>query len=471
MPLKKLFCFFKIYTGQPAAKAARRRRNDNMKKTVIAGLYLVLFSSVCGAVPPTPLETIHFFGGKSEAEISAKVYEIIQGENLSRQERQRQAAENLLAALKNPDMQNDKRFAKFIRRAVTAGADVNARDAQGNKALDLALLTGNADVVKFLVSKGATLRHGACNYDNFLLALAEKRACTGPQSGQPTGKVFASDVELAKFFRSRGARPDMMALASAVHAKNTALAEYYLSWFGPEVHQGNGRTALHQLALWNDEEGMKFLTEKGADPAVKDAWGKTAADYLAGDAASAPLDVKPAAQEPADPADIAQPQAVQTPNEAYPLHGAARRGDLARVKALVADGADVNQVLDQADLRTPLMEAARFKRADVVVFLLENGADVNLRSEQGYTALHWAILQGNRAVVKLLVDKGRAKLNVPDARGDTALHLAVKYDRSGVADYLKKMGARTDIKNKAGQTAAQLEREKQPQWSLSYPTF
>jgi hypothetical protein len=59
----------------------------------------------------------------------------------------------------------------------------------------------------------------------------------------------------------------------------------------------------------------------------------------------------------------------------------------------------------------------------VVRLLVEKGADVEAMDNDGKTMLHLAAVQGNEAVVRLLVDKG-AEVTAMDNGGRTALHLA-----------------------------------------------
>lgn len=79
-------------------------------------------------------------------------------------------------------------------------------------------------------------------------------------------------------------------------------------------------------------------------------------------------------------------------------------------------------------ITTPLVEAAKYGDADLVMILLRNGADPNTREVGlGTTPLHYMAARGEEEVVKLLLD-GRAD---PNARAYTSLatplHFAVKY--------------------------------------------
>ncbi len=53
---------------------------------------------------------------------------------------------------------------------------------------------------------------------------------------------------------------------------------------------------------------------------------------------------------------------------------------------------------------TPLMMVT--KKSELVEYLLRSGADVNAQDNQGRTALHWAVLEKNLEVIKLLLDYG-----------------------------------------------------------------
>ena len=84
--------------------------------------------------------------------------------------------------------------------------------------------------------------------------------------------------------------------------------------------------------------------------------------------------------------------AMVIPFSAYPsdtnedLLKAAENGQAAKVKALLAAGADPKARVDN-DGRTPLMKAAMSGNTEVMEILLDAGADVNIRDNDGRTAL------------------------------------------------------------------------------------
>ncbi|MGB8761970.1 MAG: ankyrin repeat domain-containing protein, partial [Candidatus Sulfotelmatobacter sp.] len=110
-------------------------------------------------------------------------------------------------------------------------------------------------------------------------------------------------------------------------------------------------------------------------------------------------------------------ETLEDPDETDLMRAAARE-DLKAVQQLLtaAAGANVNtgpnavgvsaqgvNSLDQSG-QTALILACRNPKAipDVVKALLAAGADVNLRSRTGYTALTWAQVRNNTEVIRLL---------------------------------------------------------------------
>ena len=69
------------------------------------------------------------------------------------------------------------------------------------------------------------------------------------------------------------------------------------------------------------------------------------------------------------------------------IHDAAKRGDLAKVKALLKDNPDLVFSKDN-DGKTPLHLAAVYGHKDVAELLLANKAEVNAKDNDGDTPLH-----------------------------------------------------------------------------------
>src|SRR5262249_22708087 len=92
-----------------------------------------------------------------------------------------------------------------------------------------------------------------------------------------------------------------------------------------------------------------------------------------------------------------------------PLLFAARVGDLASAKLLVAAGANVNDTEAWGINPTELASHSGF--TDLVEFLLNNGADAK-GGKAGFTALHIAVMRRDERMITALLDHG-ADPNVP----------------------------------------------------------
>lgn len=126
---------------------------------------------------------------------------------------------------------------------------------------------------------------------------------------------------------------------------------------------------------------------------------------------------------------------------AGPLHEAAWDGDLAQVKRLITEGADVN-AKDVNEL-APLYLAAANGHTAVVEFLIGKGADVDVRNAARATPLHAGARGGHEAVAELLIVNG-AEVNAGSHSEGTPLHWAAKNGHTAVVELLIANGADID---------------------------
>ena len=152
-----------------------------------------------------------------------------------------------------------------------------------------------------------------------------------------------------------------------------------------------------------------------------------------------------------------------------PLTIAARRGNLAIVKLLIAHGAMVD-IGKETDDRTPLIAAAGQGHAEIVQYLIAQGADVNAKGKgltplliafaERYSPLH---PQGDAGkTIRILLENG-ADVNVQDESwlktGRTPLMYAVMQGDAALVQALLSKGARLELKNTNGETALSLARK------------
>nr|WP_246711676.1 ankyrin repeat domain-containing protein [Phyllobacterium myrsinacearum] len=105
--------------------------------------------------------------------------------------------------------------------------------------------------------------------------------------------------------------------------------------------------------------------------------------------------------------------------------------------------------------------AIRDRKADLVAKMLACGADVNLKSGEGWAPLHTAAYYGPASVIDLLVSKGADVNIVGDYDKMTPLHMATSYsDDPAIIQSLLKHGADKKAKTASGKTALELAADK-----------
>ena len=124
----------------------------------------------------------------------------------------------------------------------------------------------------------------------------------------------------------------------------------------------------------------------------------------------------------------------------YPLGLAAFFGRTEAALWLLERGADVKQVARNPMQVTALHAAVAANQASVVRALLERGADVNARQQQGWMPLHEAAGGGKLEILDLLLEHG-AKLNAKNDEGKTPLAIAMERGQTAAANELRKRGA------------------------------
>jgi uncharacterized protein len=120
-------------------------------------------------------------------------------------------------------------------------------------------------------------------------------------------------------------------------------------------------------------------------------------------------------------------------------------GSLPIVQLLVEAGADVNMVIrdnESPDLGAIHHAVAEPGRIDILIYLLEHGADLDLRgSKNMLTPLHGAALNGHLRACEILVEKG-GDAHATTSKGRTARDLAIEKGHFGVAAFFKQLGVK-----------------------------
>lgn len=135
-----------------------------------------------------------------------------------------------------------------------------------------------------------------------------------------------------------------------------------------------------------------------------------------------------------------------------PLHLAARRGHEEVLVLLLEYGAEINAKATQG--HTPLLSAVHFEgNTSVVQTLLNHGADVNTADNNGWTPLFSAVFDDHRDIARLLVESGARVESSTNEMNQTPLHRAAWNEDGPLLDFLLKHGANINAKISRGETA------------------
>ncbi len=247
------------------------------------------------------------------------------------------------------------------------------------------------------------------------------------------------------------------ALMDAIHSRNKKMVELMLQ-HEPDVSQVNQSNHAKDTALilavkhkTPNEEIIKLLLEAGADPELNDAKQQSAwliakqkhpkisrtiekhlnninqielpfftNDYqteLPKVDSPKPVDVEPEIKEteqastlPEKPTTrpllkpfVFSQEKTKKSNKQEWFH-AAKTGNLGGLNRMIIEGIDINCIDDKGC--TALIRACGHSRRAVVSFLLQQNADVEMRSHNGSTALSSSIIGNCRRVAGLLLDNG-----------------------------------------------------------------
>ncbi len=152
-----------------------------------------------------------------------------------------------------------------------------------------------------------------------------------------------------------------------------------------------------------------------------------------------PIDNQETSHDSAEDVDDISMKAVYATSE----------NDVALINELIASGLDVNQLDTEMSNNTLLHIAAIHGSDDVAKLLLEKGANVDARNQDGYSPIHFALRNENVSTAQIFLDHG-ADVNQSDKHGNTLLHYAAQYKLVDFAYNLIDRGANTNQGNYDG---------------------
>ncbi len=399
----------------------------------------------------------------------------------------------------------------LVKALIKEGVDINEESRYGTEAIELAIRTDQIEIVKLLLSKGATskwgLQYAVGNNNaemvrllinnNFEFGYAMVYAAENNNLSmvhmlvRNDAEVRVSQKRKRGLFRKYYVSPIEMAVKNGNKAMSLFLIEHGapLSEAIDECFDYKQNTVLKALIDDNsnslgqflepafrkgNEEIIDYLIVKGADIHHRDTDGNTLLHLSAlnGHASIVKrcvelheLDIQSKNNLGETPLMLS----VQGNNISlvtYLLDKGANvdhennkgetalfyttENNLSMFNLLVSKGADVSH--KTIDNTTLLINAAENKNYTVVKTLLENDADIHVKNNSGHTAFQYIISPHDRnsALVQLFLSKG-ADIDVRDVTsGKSMMHYAIEREKLEDIKTLVNLGASINVKDTDG---------------------
>ncbi|GEM_PF-1940430 len=205
-----------------------------------------------------------------------------------------------------------------------------------------------------------------------------------------------------------------------------------------ELKDELGENLLHKAVSFGRKDMMQFLLERGFS-----VYEKNNSDQTPLHEASAKGYREIAEALISHGADIT----AKDHQGDTPLHLAARNGRKEMVELLISAQAPVNvqNKTGENPLCCALSQQLNTAFAEIAILLLDNGADVQMKKNDGTTPLHIAAEQGYTKAARSLIAK-EAPVDAIDSSGWTPLHKAVQRGNILIMELLLTNGAKVNAK-------------------------
>ncbi|XP_071112675.1 ankyrin-2-like [Haliotis cracherodii] len=284
--------------------------------------------------------------------------------------------------------------ADMVDWLITHGSDIALKDHSMVSCVHMAVQSGRLPLVELCLEKGQNVNSCSNSYQTPVM-----RACK------------QGDLNLVKCLVEKGANVNLGSgcLNAACIGGSLEMVEYLISTFptidinkcGPK-----NRTPVMTACFHGHTDIVEYLQSKGADILARDKFEQTC------------------------------------------LHVACRSDHVEIAERLLEiipiDDIDCNGM-------TPLMFAVKSKCFDLVDFLVEHGANMNIRNNHGQTTLHTSAWFGNALGCAKLLDLGMF-VDIRDSTNRTPLMCVSKNrnDRSEVVNILVERGADINVSDENG---------------------
>ncbi|XP_057326523.1 ankyrin-3-like [Microplitis mediator] len=344
------------------------------------------------------------------------------------------------------DFAISKGFQSIIIKLLDRGSNIFIDGSVRKTILDLAVERGYKKIVEHIIQHCVDYSTGSSIYSNVV----------DPDDDCKSKKKLK--IKLGYTFKDTLDRMVFHLLYVAIDKNHWDIAESFLK-YSISINKisnlitSKGFTLLHKAIKNKQEKIVDLLIKYGADVSAKDEDGKTPLSFaIENDNALLTSQLLLSLK-----LDVAFNSTV--------LSDAVRRGSINVVKVLIeqhdanVDAADVYgrtalhyTVLNENGGCTDPSPEDDEKKSEIAALILYQGADVNAKTPEGETTLHFAALKGYSKVFNVLL-QNHADKNCTDESDITPLHTAAENGHKDIVEILSRMGADLDVQDVDGRTA------------------
>lgn len=291
------------------------------------------------------------------------------------------------------------------QRLIDQGADVDDCDNQlGVSPLHCAVYRGNEEMVELLLNSKANI-NATCKDGKTVLHIA------GEQGHRKLIRFLLHRRVKSRKANQQGETALQLAIGTTHDEATVPLL--IKSRFDMDVQNTvTGNTALHRAVELRRPRILAFLLEKGANMNILNRDGMTALQLACktDNCEAISLFLERGAQ-----------LEIRSSRGTTALQVSALQGNWVAFDILMIGGADINAWDSEGDSLLH-MQAREPSTTSIAAHLLAQGANIEACNSQGYTPLQCAAISGNKTKFLFLVDQG-ARLDVQTAKGETLLHI------------------------------------------------
>ena len=300
--------------------------------------------------------------------------------------------------------------------------NVLSKDSSGNTPLHIAILKDSPfEYIKYLVDSGADVNARNKNGDSILyLAVTKNKRDVGDLLLSKNADIFATNTE--------NNSPLRIALTQGGEVQDWLITSQTLN-----TTDGSGNTPLHYAAEWKLDNAIIALIQKGAKVNAVNSNGESA--LFSAVKADSPSTINLLVEN----GIITDSRSNLTRDHLgnTPLHCAVRWNALQAARSVIQLGFDVNA--QNLSGKTALSDTCRSGKKEMAILLMQYGANVNASDATGRTVLCDAVQAGNEQMTALLLANG-ANPQIQEMSGRNAYHEAALSGNINVINLIRNAG-------------------------------